>query len=267
MLTMEAGGAVGTSTAAMGGIAERNASAGTQADTATSFVDDVHNMVLDFCEDGVIAFQRCLEEALTPDQFSEGQLPPVPEELFHVLEKGTQRMYDSLVSKAEAGLQLFEMACTSHVFQQPTAAAVPQVQPMELPAASVSGVAEGEGELAERVAALRAQLTTLDASCCRLKEHLQAVDRQLLSRGDVGDYAAVSSTATGNKATILAIAHAAANLHNMMERAARLRAERQQQQAGAGRTEGPGAPLACGLVNETRTSAADAAAFAQRVKV
>ncbi len=46
----------------------------------------------------------------------------------------------------------------------------------------------------------------------------------------------MSSTATGNKATILAIAHAAANLHNMMERAARLRAERQQQQAGAGRT-------------------------------
>lgn len=35
---------------------------------------------------------------------------------------------------------------------------------MELPAASVSGVAEGEGELAERVAALRAQLTTVSAS-------------------------------------------------------------------------------------------------------
>lgn len=59
---------------------------------------------------------------------------------------------------------------------------------------------------------------------------------RLQPSGDVGDYAAVSSTATGNKATILAIAHAAANLHNMMERAARLRAERQQQQAGAGRT-------------------------------
>ncbi len=42
--------------------------------------------------------------------------------------QGTQRMYDSLVSKAEAGLQLFEMACTSHVFEQPAAAAVPQVR-------------------------------------------------------------------------------------------------------------------------------------------
>ncbi len=34
---------------------------------------------------------------------------------------------------------------------------------MELPAASVSGVAENEGELAEHVAALRAQLATVSA--------------------------------------------------------------------------------------------------------
>lgn len=45
MLPMEADGVVGTSAAAMGGIAEGTASAGTQKDTAKSFVDDVHDMV------------------------------------------------------------------------------------------------------------------------------------------------------------------------------------------------------------------------------
>ncbi|KAG2444297.1 hypothetical protein HXX76_001054 [Chlamydomonas incerta] len=226
---------------------------------AQAFVEDVHNLVLDYCADGLEAFYSCVSTALTQrgsaDQES-GEAGPSgavhDDPILASVGQGTQRLYDGLACRAAASLGLFEAVCGGSVFRPHVRLAVPQVGPVHLPgevaalppltptrgaagggaadgaeagpAAGGGGAAEDEEELLARIAQMKGELAQVDQRCIALRAEVQRVDRHIISAGDASDYLAVASTAAGHKATILAIATAAEHLANMMARAAALRA-------------------------------------------
>ncbi|PNH08996.1 hypothetical protein TSOC_004405 [Tetrabaena socialis] len=226
------------------------------------FTEDVHNLVLDYCADGHDAFYSCVTSALGSrgDAQAEPSGSAADAAVLSSLGQGTQRLYDSLAARVAAGLDLFQQVCSTSVFQAPLNVSIPQVEPLELPGTSSSG--EGEEALAARIDDMRRQLSEVDQRCERLRGEIQRVDRHVATCGDTSDYTAIAATALSNKHTIMAIAQAAENLQNMMERAASMRNMGQPPTGGAaGDSRGKG-----GISNATGTSMAAVAAFADLLR-
>ncbi|GLC42527.1 hypothetical protein PLESTB_001107500 [Pleodorina starrii] len=193
-----------------------------------TFVGDVHNMVLDYCADGVDAFLGCVAPPL------EGALTSAGASIVGdgLLAEGSQRLYNSLVAKASSSLELFEHYCANKVFQKPVQVSLPQMDPASLPCARADAFGaddtENEEQLLARIASLRQEIRKVDRRCVNLHQELQRVDKVISSCGDTSYVQAAASTALGNKKTILAIAEAAEQLQEIMDKAARLRAGSQQ---------------------------------------
>ncbi|PNW88013.1 hypothetical protein CHLRE_01g010816v5 [Chlamydomonas reinhardtii] len=241
-----------------------------------AFAEDVHNLVLDYCADGLEAFYSCVSTALAQRGTGQENGDAGPSGASHddpvlaSVGQGTQRLYDSLASKAGASLGLFEAVCGgSGVFRPHVEVAVPQVGPVHLPggggllaaqppltptraaaggeeeagprqggeAAPAAAGAEGEceSELLARIAQMKGELEQVDQRCAALRAEVQRVDKHIITAGDASDYLALSSAAAGHKATLRAVAAAAEHLANLMARAAALRAG-----AGAGGGMGGG---------------------------
>lgn len=179
------------------------------------FAEDVYNAVMDGSGDGIDAFYSCLESA-----------PGVDTQLLAVVQQGTQRLYEALADRLEAGIELFEQNCRSAIFLAPPSA-TPTTLPAlpELPSGSDRADSSGEQEVADRVNDLRQRLAAADQGCSMLRDQLAAVDGQLASCADQPELAALAGTALSSKQTIQAIATAAEALQEMLERAQRLRAQ------------------------------------------
>ncbi|KXZ46652.1 hypothetical protein GPECTOR_41g616 [Gonium pectorale] len=151
---------------------------------------------------------------------------------------GTQRLYNNVAGAVGASMQLFEQVCVSSVFKPPIRISIPPLEPVKLPEDLEGGIStsteDGDSEeaLAVRIATLRQELAMVDRRCASLRQEVQRVDKHIISCGDGSEYMTIAATAQSHKHTILAIAQAAENLQNMMEKAARLRAAGGQPAAG-----------------------------------
>ncbi|GLI66905.1 hypothetical protein VaNZ11_010932, partial [Volvox africanus] len=188
-----------------------------QPEPGQTFADDVHNVVLDYCADGVDAFLGCVGPALHRAGAS------LEDE--RLLLEGSQRLYDSLVAKASSSLQLFEKLCKTMIFQVPPPADIPKMKPVSLPEGMSDGFGsdfQSEEQLIVQIASMRKEICKVDRRCMSLHKELQRVDNAMVACGDTSSVRATASTATSIKDTILAISEAVENLHVMLEKASRL---------------------------------------------
>ncbi|GIL55958.1 hypothetical protein Vafri_11421 [Volvox africanus] len=189
-----------------------------QPDPGQIFADDVHNMVLDYCADGVDAFLGCVGSALHRAGAS------LEDE--RLLIEGSQRLYDSLAAKASSSLQLFEQVCNTMVFQVPAPAQIPKMEPVSLPEGMSDGFGsdfQSEEQLVGQIASMRKEIRKVDRRCMSLHKELQRVDNAMSASGDTSSVRATALTATSTKDAILAISEAVETLHVMMEKGSRLR--------------------------------------------
>ncbi|KAG2500791.1 hypothetical protein HYH03_001553 [Edaphochlamys debaryana] len=242
------------------------------------FVEDAHNLVVDYVAEGIEAFHSCVRPALASREDASGEAGSSGSgDVLSSLDAGTQRLYESMVSRVGSSLRLFEQVCAASVFQPSLRVSIPQVPPARhgstalalspiavTPGASPlrlgGGEGESEAELVARIERMRRELSEVDQRCAALRSDIARVDQRLAAAGDTSDYTALASSAAASKAAILAVATAAAGLQNMMEKAARLRAQ-QGGQAGAG----AGKPEA-GVANAAVTSLASVRALADLVR-
>ncbi|GIL85866.1 hypothetical protein Vretimale_8926 [Volvox reticuliferus] len=191
------------------------------------FADDVRNMVLDYCVDGVNAFLGCVGPALRRALTHAGA--SLEDE--RLLVEGSQRLYDKLVAKASSSLQLFEQLCNTMVFQAPAPSCIPKMEPVSLPEGrsdSFGSDFQSEEQLIAQIASMRNEISKVDQRCMSLHKELQHVDKVMATCGDTSSVRATAAIATSNKDAILAIAEAAEKLHVIMEKASRLRSSTQQ---------------------------------------
>eukprot|EP00198_Chlamydomonas_reinhardtii_P000079 XP_001689414.1 cysteine endopeptidase [Chlamydomonas reinhardtii] len=143
------------------------------------------DQVLDYCADGLEAFYSCVSTALAQRGTGQENGDAGPSGASHddpvlaSVGQGTQRLYDSLASKAGASLGLFEAVCGgSGVFRPHVEVAVPQVD--------------------QRCAALRAEVQRVD-------KHIITADK-LQGFQQAGAGAGVANAAGTSLAAVTALA-------------------------------------------------------------